>query len=275
MTEDRHHHEAACEDARNAAITRTVEELPTSDPNWRVGDHALRSAAIEANARRQAAPPMRENHLEIHRRLVENARKLAEDTQAELAKAELRYARFLEERDGHKGADAGICFAFDAHGLLPSVRARIEKAHELYPGLRCVLQTRDGCILMASSKQFSAAIAKRKTVEFASCSTAEVLLMDYPDQSLDNLVPPKPDRGFSFSGEIGSESALSEQIGGQHYKTMSIQPVEFIEKNQIPYLEGNAIKYICRHASKGGAQDLDKAIHYLQLLKEMRYGDSK
>lgn len=75
--------------------------------------------------------------------------------------------------------------------------------------------------------------------------------------------------------EARRQDALSTQVGGKHYKDMAIQPVEFIEKNQIPYLEGNAIKYICRHASKGGVQDIDKAIHYLQLLKEMRYGDSK
>lgn len=67
-------------------------------------------------------------------------------------------------------------------------------------------------------------------------------------------------------------SAIDEQVGGGHYKNMAIQPVEFIEKNNIPYLEGNAIKYICRHAEKNGEQDIDKAIHYLQLLKELRYG---
>jgi hypothetical protein len=68
-------------------------------------------------------------------------------------------------------------------------------------------------------------------------------------------------------------SALDTQEGGSHYKDMAIQPVTFIVKNNIPFLEGNVIKYVCRHASKNGAQDIDKAIHYLQLIKELHYQD--
>ena len=66
-------------------------------------------------------------------------------------------------------------------------------------------------------------------------------------------------------------SALDTQEGGSHYKDMAIQPVTFIVKNNIPFLEGNVIKYICRHANKNGVQDIDKAIHYLQLIKELHY----
>jgi hypothetical protein len=66
-------------------------------------------------------------------------------------------------------------------------------------------------------------------------------------------------------------SALDTQEGGSHYKDMAIQPVTFIVKNNIPFLEGNVIKYVCRHASKNGVQDIDKAIHYLQLIKELHY----
>lgn len=68
-------------------------------------------------------------------------------------------------------------------------------------------------------------------------------------------------------------SALDKQEGGSHYKDMAIQPVEFITRNNIPFLEGNVIKYVCRHASKNGKQDIEKAIHYLELLKELRYGN--
>lgn len=69
-----------------------------------------------------------------------------------------------------------------------------------------------------------------------------------------------------------SESALSVQEGGNHYKQMAIQPVEFITKNSIPYLEGNVIKYVSRHSAKNGIEDIKKAIHYLQLIAELRYG---
>ena len=61
-------------------------------------------------------------------------------------------------------------------------------------------------------------------------------------------------------------SALKEQVGGGHYKDMVIQPVEFIHRNRIGYMEGNAIKYLCRWRSKNGIEDLKKAKHYIELL---------
>ena len=67
------------------------------------------------------------------------------------------------------------------------------------------------------------------------------------------------------------QTAKDIQIGGDHYKSMPIQPGEFITKNSIPWYEGNAIKYICRHKMKNGRQDLEKAIHYLQLALEEYY----
>ena len=64
--------------------------------------------------------------------------------------------------------------------------------------------------------------------------------------------------------------ATEKQIGGNHYE-MKIQPAEFIEANQIKFLEGNAIKYLCRHESKHGQEDILKAIHYCELILELRY----
>lgn len=66
--------------------------------------------------------------------------------------------------------------------------------------------------------------------------------------------------------------ASEKQIGGEHYKRFAIQPSEFIYKNNIPWPEANVIKYVCRHKFKNGIQDIDKAIHYLQLLKQYEYG---
>ena len=51
----------------------------------------------------------------------------------------------------------------------------------------------------------------------------------------------------------------------EHYKS-KIQPVDFIVANDIPFIEGNIIKYICRHRSKGRINDLIKAQHYLDML---------
>lgn len=64
-------------------------------------------------------------------------------------------------------------------------------------------------------------------------------------------------------------SALSTQEGGNHYKDLAIQPVEFIHANQIPYMEGNVIKYVTRWRNKNGIDDLRKARHYIDLLIEL------
>tara|TARA_R110000822_G_scaffold35007_11_gene98896 strand:- start:430 stop:654 length:225 start_codon:yes stop_codon:yes gene_type:complete len=63
-------------------------------------------------------------------------------------------------------------------------------------------------------------------------------------------------------------SSLDMQVGGNHYKDMAIQPVEFIMQNGIGFMEGNAIKYLSRWRSKGGVEDLKKARHYLDMLIE-------
>ena len=41
-------------------------------------------------------------------------------------------------------------------------------------------------------------------------------------------------------------NALEVQIGGNHYKSKAIQPVEYIHANNIGYFEGNVIKYVTR-----------------------------
>lgn len=70
-----------------------------------------------------------------------------------------------------------------------------------------------------------------------------------------------------------STSALDTQEGGNHYKDLAIQPVEFIHANQIPYMEGNVIKYVTRWRSKNGINDLRKARHYIDLLIELEEKD--
>lgn len=67
-------------------------------------------------------------------------------------------------------------------------------------------------------------------------------------------------------------SALDTQVAGNHYKTMKIQPVEFIYHNNLPFMEGSIIKYVARHANKNGVADLLKARHFIDLLLEIHYG---
>ena len=65
-------------------------------------------------------------------------------------------------------------------------------------------------------------------------------------------------------------SKLREQVGGDHYSKLAIQPVEYITANKLTYLQGNVIKYITRFKDKGTPlQDLQKAKHYIELLIEL------
>lgn len=72
--------------------------------------------------------------------------------------------------------------------------------------------------------------------------------------------------------EIAPAPALSVQVGGGHYKDFPIQPVEFAESNNLTFLEGCVIKRLCRHSRGGkGRQDIEKAIHELQLILALHY----
>jgi hypothetical protein len=56
-----------------------------------------------------------------------------------------------------------------------------------------------------------------------------------------------------------------QQIGGDHYQT-NIPPIEYIESNNLNFIEGNIIKYVSRYKAKNGLEDLQKAKWYLDRL---------
>lgn len=68
--------------------------------------------------------------------------------------------------------------------------------------------------------------------------------------------------------------ALARQVGGNHYQMGGIQPVEYIEANNMTFLEGCVVKRVTRHGrpTGKGREDIEKAIHELQLLLQLRYG---
>ena len=68
-----------------------------------------------------------------------------------------------------------------------------------------------------------------------------------------------------------SDEIYKKQVGGTHYKSMAIQPSEFINKINIPFAEGNAIKYLCRHKQKNQKEDLLKAKHYIDMAIDRDY----
>ena len=72
-----------------------------------------------------------------------------------------------------------------------------------------------------------------------------------------------------------SESALDIQIDGSHYKNMAIQPIVYIYANQLPFIEGNIVKYVSRWKNKNGTKDLEKARHLIDMLIEFETNQSK
>ena len=65
-------------------------------------------------------------------------------------------------------------------------------------------------------------------------------------------------------------SVLKEQVGGDHYSKLAIQPVTYINANRLSYLQGNVIKYTTRYKDKvTPIQDLEKAKHYIEMLIEL------
>lgn len=69
--------------------------------------------------------------------------------------------------------------------------------------------------------------------------------------------------------ESAASMARSKQVGGNHYKNKKLQPWDVIEAADLGFFEGNVIKYVMRHKEKGGVEDLQKAVHYLERLIEI------
>lgn len=77
----------------------------------------------------------------------------------------------------------------------------------------------------------------------------------------------------NFYNKLKEKNQLNAQVGGEHYKNFKIQPIEFCHANKLGVIESNVVKYVCRHTTKGGKEDIEKAIHYLKLLLQLEYGD--
>lgn len=88
------------------------------------------------------------------------------------------------------------------------------------------------------------------------------------EKEFEKIWPEDPNKWNKLGG-----GALDLQVGGNHYKTARIQPLEYAWANGLTICEHAAVKYITRHRKKGGREDLEKAIHYLQLEIQHTYGD--
>jgi len=80
-----------------------------------------------------------------------------------------------------------------------------------------------------------------------------------------------------FIEEEENDSATDKQVGGAWYKKYDIQPIEFVMQNEDAlhptdaFMLNNVLKYCLRHREKNGVEDLEKAIHYIELVKEHTY----
>ena len=77
----------------------------------------------------------------------------------------------------------------------------------------------------------------------------------------------------SFNEKVKIYNMIKENVSPDYYARYDIEPISFIMRNNIPYAEGNVIKYVLRHDMKGGKEDINKAIRYLELIKEEKYNE--
>lgn len=95
-----------------------------------------------------------------------------------------------------------------------------------------------------------------------------------PEQAATPHVTLQSDDKVSPDGRVTVDvfqqpSATSHQVGGDHYRDLAIQPVEYIHRNGLGFVEGSVVKYVTRWRKKNGVEDLLKARHFLNLLIEM------
>lgn len=65
--------------------------------------------------------------------------------------------------------------------------------------------------------------------------------------------------------------ADDRQVGGNHYKKYGdYQPWKIIDVYGFGYYEGVALEYLLRHREKGGIESLEKCIHVLEKLIELK-----
>lgn len=72
------------------------------------------------------------------------------------------------------------------------------------------------------------------------------------------------------TNRVGAKSfpkpaAMSAQIGGNHYRSLAIQPTEFSMRNGLDFCIGSILKYLTRWRSKNGLEDIRKAKHFVEI----------
>jgi hypothetical protein len=63
-------------------------------------------------------------------------------------------------------------------------------------------------------------------------------------------------------------SAEARQVGGDHYKRLTMQPMKFCMVNDWDCDAFQILRYLSRHHNKDGKKDIEKAIHCVELRAE-------
>lgn len=82
------------------------------------------------------------------------------------------------------------------------------------------------------------------------------------------------EQGLSKIAKERLTNPMATQVAGDHYKNMKIQPIEFIQANNLGFIQGNIVKYATRYPHKGcPVDDLRKIIHYAQLALQIEFDE--
>lgn len=64
---------------------------------------------------------------------------------------------------------------------------------------------------------------------------------------------------------------LQQQVGGDHYKKQKIQPIEYIQANNLGFLQGCIVKRITRYKFKAEDEDIRKIIQEAKFILKFEY----
>jgi hypothetical protein len=67
----------------------------------------------------------------------------------------------------------------------------------------------------------------------------------------------------------------TKKSGSAHWHNLKIQPIEYIEANNLGFHEGNIVKYISRWRTVEGLTDLEKVRWYVDRLIEIHFPGKK
>lgn len=70
-----------------------------------------------------------------------------------------------------------------------------------------------------------------------------------------------------------SEFRDVRQHGGSHYQSMVVEPVDLAYLNDLDFCQTTIVKYVMRHKSKNGPEDIKKAIDICKKILEIEYGE--